>query len=241
VCVRYRRLPGFVEIGKLGPCDVDVAHMRQLPRATWRRVGEQAGYLVCTLVRIPGVFEREQLAYKRIDGLAEERPLTRQVVGSDIHAHTVGRGRTLRRRKPLLGNFAPVSGVLVTRRETSLPRGWDTKDRGRVSSPADGPDVRSSVRTHVEHAIRHLLRPDEVDDWNFRWAQDDADPGVRFLVVDLVAAGEHYMGYLYQEDADYPVEQALDIFTDGLEAFISESRFAWGQQRLLTDRPWYRD
>jgi hypothetical protein len=46
------------------------------------------------------------------------------------------------------------------------------------------------------------------------------------------------MGYLYEQSADYPIKEALDIFTDGLEAFIAESRFAWGQQRLLVDRPW---
>ena len=28
------------------------------------------------------------------------------------------------------------------------------------------------------------------------------------------------------------------VFTDGLEDFISESRFAWGQRRELQDRPW---
>gem|GEM_PF-5285987 len=55
-----------------------------------------------------------------------------------------------------------------------------------------------------------------------------------------MAAGEPYMGYLYQEGAEYPVEEAFDTFTDGLEDFISESGFAWGQQRLLTDRPWHR-
>ncbi|MDZ5621176.1 hypothetical protein SFC88_10080 [Nocardioides sp. HM23] len=97
-----------------------------------------------------------------------------------------------------------------------------------------------SVRAHVDHAIRHLLRPDEVDGWSFRWTRDDDDPDTRSLVVDVVAVGEPYMGYLYQENAMCPVAEALDVFTDGLEDFISESRFAWGQRRELTDRPWHR-
>jgi len=68
----------------------------------------------------------------------------------------------------------------------------------------------------------------------------DDDSENRSLVVDVVAAGEPYMGYLYEENAEYAIEEALDIFTDGLEDFISESRFAWGQQRLMADRPWRR-
>ncbi|MGH3308245.1 MAG: hypothetical protein ACRDOX_11205 [Nocardioides sp.] len=58
------------------------------------------------------------------------------------------------------------------------------------------------------------------------------------LLVDLVACGESYIGYLAETGASYPCEDGLDTFTDGLEDFISESRFAWGQQRLLTGRPW---
>lgn len=108
-----------------------------------------------------------------------------------------------------------------------------------MKHPADHPAVPPYVRAHVAYAVRHLLRPDELDSWSFRWTQDD-DADSRSLVVDVMAAGEPYMGYIYQEHAEYPVEEALDIFTDGLEDFISESRFAWGQQRLLTDRPWHR-
>jgi hypothetical protein len=98
---------------------------------------------------------------------------------------------------------------------------------------------RPCVRTSSTPSGRHLLRPDELESWSFRWELDD-DSDNRSLVVDVMAAGEPYMGYLYQETAEYPLEDALDVFTDGLEDFISESRFAWGQQRLLTKRPWHR-
>ncbi len=104
-------------------------------------------------------------------------------------------------------------------------------------NPVDGPEVPPSARAHVTHAITHLLRPDELESWSFRWKLDD-DSDKRSLVVDVVAVGEPYMGFLYEDGFDYPIDEALDIFTDGLEDFIAVSRFAWGQQRLLVDRPW---
>jgi hypothetical protein len=44
--------------------------------------------------------------------------------------------------------------------------------------------------------------------------------------------------FIAEADAGYPLDEGLDVFTDGLEDFSSESRFAWGQQRELNDRPW---
>jgi hypothetical protein len=99
------------------------------------------------------------------------------------------------------------------------------------------PEVSPNLRRHVEHVFAHLLRPGELEQWEFRWERD-AGSGRSMLLVDLVACGETYIGYLTEDGAGYPLEDGLDTFTDGLEDFISESRFAWGQQRLLTDRPW---
>ncbi len=64
------------------------------------------------------------------------------------------------------------------------------------------------------------------------------DEGRWQLVVDVAACGEPWFGFIIERDADYPIEEGLDIFTDGFEDFISESRFAWGQRRELAERPW---
>lgn len=103
-------------------------------------------------------------------------------------------------------------------------------------------DIPAAVRAHVAYAVTSLLTPEELESWSVRWVDDDGGgSGGRCLCVDLVAGGEPYRGYLHDENADYPVADALDGFVDGLEDFISESRFAWGQQRLLADRPWRHD
>jgi hypothetical protein len=99
------------------------------------------------------------------------------------------------------------------------------------------PEVPHDVRQHVEHVLAQLFRPGELERWGFRWERD-AERGRSSLLVDLVACGEPYIGFVAESGAGHPLEDGLDTFTDGLEDFISESRFAWGQQRLLADRPW---
>ena len=103
------------------------------------------------------------------------------------------------------------------------------------SAPATDPVVRG----HVEDVLRRLLRDDELDAWQLRWELNDA--GRWQLVADVTACGERYVGFIAELDADYPLEAGLDAFTDGLEDFISESRFAWSEQRELRDRPWRRE
>jgi len=91
----------------------------------------------------------------------------------------------------------------------------------------------------VEHVLSGLFRPGELEEWQFRWERDD-ETGRLMLLVDGVACGESFAGYVGDDSADRSLDDGwwLETFTDGLEDFISESRFAWGQQRLLTDRPW---
>lgn len=103
------------------------------------------------------------------------------------------------------------------RRGNGVVRRLARCDRGPVGQAEQTPDVPTLVRSHVDHAVARLLRPEEIDSWQIRWGTDDAS-GRRFLCAD-----------------------GLDTFTDGLEDFIAESRFAGGQQRLLTDRPWRQD
>ena len=100
------------------------------------------------------------------------------------------------------------------------------------------PDVDPEVRAYVEQAVAALLRPDEVDRWELRW-EWDPDDGLWQLVTELWACGEWFKGFVMPEGFDLPIAHGLDNFTDGLEDFISESRFAWGQQRELRDRPWH--
>ena len=97
------------------------------------------------------------------------------------------------------------------------------------------PEIDHVVRGHVEHVLRRLLTPSEIEKWELRWEWLE---GRWQLVVDLLACGEPYRGFITERDAGYPIEQGLDTFTDGLEDFISESRFAWGQRRELSERPW---
>jgi hypothetical protein len=106
-----------------------------------------------------------------------------------------------------------------------------------VPSPQPPPDVPPAIRAHVEEALAFLLRPEELDGWKIRWIRDE---GAWDLVVDVVACGERYLGFIAQADAGYPLEEGLDTFTNGLEDFISESRFAWGRRREMNDRPWRR-
>ena len=96
-------------------------------------------------------------------------------------------------------------------------------------------EVPATIRRHVAEVLDHLLSPGELEWWECRWEPDD---GRWLLVVEVVACGEHHRGFVAERGAGYPVEQGLDTFTDGLEDFISESRFAWGEQRLMKDRPW---
>jgi hypothetical protein len=100
-------------------------------------------------------------------------------------------------------------------------------------------EVPLILRRHVERVLSGLFRPGELEDWQFRWERD-AETGRVMLRVDGVACGEPFAGYVGEVSADCPLdaERWLETFTDGLEDFISESRFAWGQQRLLIDRPW---
>lgn len=98
------------------------------------------------------------------------------------------------------------------------------------------PDVSSSVRAAVQGVLDALLEPGELDDWSIGWERDR--DGAWRLVVDVRACGETYRGFVHEWGASYPVAAGLDVFTDGFEDFISESRFGWGQQRELEDRPW---
>lgn len=91
----------------------------------------------------------------------------------------------------------------------------------------------------VSHAVEHLFRPDELDLWSISWQRHAGTSWE--LVVDLQARGEHHFGYVTESGAEYDLADGLDTFTDGLEDFISESRFAWGQRRELADRPWRSD
>jgi hypothetical protein len=97
--------------------------------------------------------------------------------------------------------------------------------------------VPPAIRAHVQQVLTYLLRPGELHSWEVHWTRVD---GEWDLVVDLVACGEAYLGFIAQAGAGYPLVEGLDTFTDGLEDFISESRFAWGQQREMKDRPWHR-
>jgi hypothetical protein len=97
-------------------------------------------------------------------------------------------------------------------------------------------DVSDSVRAAVRGVLDALLEPGELDDWSIGWEQDR--DGAWRLVVDVRAGGESHRGFVHEWGARYPVEAGLDVFTDGFEDFISESRFGWGQQRGLRPRPW---
>jgi hypothetical protein len=103
-------------------------------------------------------------------------------------------------------------------------------------SHPDAPDVHPAVRAHVETALRELLLPEELDGWELRWELNER--GRWQLVVDLMAGGERFLGFITEHGACYPIEDGLDTFTDGFEDFISESRFAWGQRGELHNRPW---
>ena len=92
------------------------------------------------------------------------------------------------------------------------------------------------VRAHVEEVLRQLLREDELDGWQLRWEPNDRSRWQ--LVAEVMARGEQYVGFIAELEAGYPLEDGLDTFTNGLEDFISESRFAWGERRELRDRPW---
>jgi hypothetical protein len=92
------------------------------------------------------------------------------------------------------------------------------------------------VRAYVATAVRELLLPEELDGWELGWELNER--GRWQLVVDLVAGGERFLGFITEDGAGYPIAAGLDTFTDGLEDFISESRFAWGQRREFHDRPW---
>jgi hypothetical protein len=101
------------------------------------------------------------------------------------------------------------------------------------------PDVPSTLHRHVEHVLSCLFRPGELEEWQFRWERE-ADSGRVMLLVDGVACGESFAGYVGEVNDDFPLDDGwwMETFADGLEDFVSESRFAWGQQRLLIDRPW---
>ncbi len=101
------------------------------------------------------------------------------------------------------------------------------------------PEVSDEVREAVGFVLDALLLPGELDSWSIRWERDPVDgrPAWR-LVVDVTAAGESHRGFVLEQGAAYPVSAGLDVFTDGLEDFISESRFGWGERRELAARPW---
>lgn len=98
------------------------------------------------------------------------------------------------------------------------------------------PSVSDEVRSAVESVLDALLLPGELDRWTVAWHEEPAETWA--LVVDVQARGESHRGLLCEWGAGYPIEDGLDVFTDGFEDFISESRFAWGQQRELRPRPW---
>ena len=97
------------------------------------------------------------------------------------------------------------------------------------------PPIDPAVRAHVQHVLDTLLQPGELDDWVLSW---EPDRGTWRLVARVTVCGEECYGYVTEVDAAYPLSAGLDTFTDGFEDFIAESRFAWGQQRELRDRPW---
>lgn len=115
-----------------------------------------------------------------------------------------------------------------------------------TTGPADSwPLVPPGLPAEVELIVASVLRPDEIDRVEVGWATSegswpealgDATDGQTMLVARVVARGETYHCPLWQ--SDWPsLREGLDAFADQLEDFIAESRFAWGQQRLVP-RPW---
>jgi hypothetical protein len=116
-----------------------------------------------------------------------------------------------------------------------LPGGWAGTKVGGVTPDGKPGEIDPVVRDHVESVLRHLLLPGELEHWELGWKLVG---GSWALVADVVACGEPYFGFIGDRDAPAPIEDGLDVFTDGFEDFISESRFAWGQRRELQPRPW---
>jgi len=110
--------------------------------------------------------------------------------------------------------------------------------RGPLLSPADKDAVEARLRPFVRHAVSGLLRPEELDGPEplRLWWSSDVEAG-DVLRVSTSAEGEGFECWLWHPSISE--EEGLDSFCDQLEDFISESRFAWGEQRLLVDRPWH--
>lgn len=96
-------------------------------------------------------------------------------------------------------------------------------------------EVRDRLRPYVEHVMAALLDPGELEGWRFVWVPDGDG---RHLAVEVRAGGDFHFGFVWQEAPDEDPVDGMDTFVNGFEDFISESTFAWGEQRLLRDRPW---
>lgn len=106
------------------------------------------------------------------------------------------------------------------------------------------PSVPVGLRDEIELILATVLRPDELEAVVVGWAADwrsgpptevaEQDDEVE-LWARVTARGETMSCQLWQPTLQDDV--TLDAFADQLEDFISESRFAWGEQRLVP-RPW---
>ena len=103
------------------------------------------------------------------------------------------------------------------------PRPGDVTD-------AEDEHLRALRRTVVEPVVASLLTDDELEHLAVHRGVD-GEPDDVWVV--LTAAGEVFNGWLSQPGAedDWTPQRCAEHLADGLEDWIAESRFGWGQQR----------
>ncbi len=91
-------------------------------------------------------------------------------------------------------------------------------------------DLRALHRDVVEPIARSILRDDELD--SVRVHRDAEDPGE--IYATIVGRGEAYIHLLSSPswDEHQSLDRLADRLVDGLEDWVCETRFAWGERRI---------
>ena len=113
--------------------------------------------------------------------------------------------------------------------------------------PAAWPTSPDTVRQEVRQVVDSVIHPNELDECNVIWLALEDAPRADYvntaslflhgdtsptLWVQVIAGGEEWWHGTWRAEMNW--DGCLASLADQLESWVSETAFAWGQQRVAS-------